>query len=73
MLFPVLARAANNAYHLCPSRQRMGYRYMVTVIRCAGSQLSGAKRVPKCKVVENIFIFNFAFYALSLKHFSEEI
>jgi hypothetical protein len=29
--------------------------------------------VPKCKVVENIFIFNFAFYALSLKHFSEEI
>jgi hypothetical protein len=31
------------------------------------------ERVHNSKVLENILIFNFVFYAFSLKHFSEEI
>jgi hypothetical protein len=31
------------------------------------------RRVPKNKVVDNIFIFNFVFYAFALKHFAAEI
>jgi hypothetical protein len=60
-------------YHLCHSRKRMGCTTWLSFAGLCCFTAYLGKRVPKRKVVDNIFNCNFVFNDFSLKRFAEQI
>jgi hypothetical protein len=67
------SKGSNNVYHFCHDRKRTGCTGLLAFAGLCCLTAYRGRRVPKSKVVDNIFIFIFILYAFSLKHFAEEI